>query len=134
MHAETKRRPEIRGAVLILGASCSPKEHPRERANARSREEMSNQGIMDETARFTRRRARFIIDVFLAVFLRLVAVRVVLRLRVVVFFAAAFFLLLAIRASSVEGSRMNQIRFRRLLPDDRQGAIQPATRGGTVAP
>jgi hypothetical protein len=94
---------------------------------------MSNQGIMDETARFTRRRARFIIDVFLAVFLRLVAVRVVLRLRVVVFFAAAFFLLLAIRASSVEGRRM-KIRFRRLLPDDRQGAIQPATRGGTVAP
>jgi hypothetical protein len=133
MHAETKRRPEIRGAVLILGASCSPKEHPRERAKARSREEMSNQGIMDETARFTRRRARFIIDVFLAVFLRLVAVRVVLRLRVVVFFAAAFFLLLAIRASSVEGRRM-KIRFRRLLPDDRQGAIQPATRGGTVAP
>jgi hypothetical protein len=133
MHAETKRRPEIRGAVLILGASCSPKEHPRERAEARSREEMSNQGIMDETARFTRRRARFIIDVFLAVFLRLVAVRVVLRLRVVVFFAAAFLLLLAIRASSVEGSRM-KIRFRRLLPDDRQGAIQPATRGGTVAP
>jgi hypothetical protein len=133
MHAETKRRPEIRGAVLILGASCSPKEHPRERAEARSREEMSNQGIMDETARFTRRRARFIIDVFLAVFLRLVAVRVVLRLRVVVFFAAAFFLLLAIRASSVEGRRM-KIRFRRLLPDDRQGAIQPATRGGTVAP
>ena len=59
---------------------------------------------MDDMARFTRRRARFIIDVFLAVFLRLTAVRVVLRLRVVVFFAA-FLLLLAIRASSVEDGR-----------------------------
>ena len=63
------------------------------------------------TARFTRRRARFIIEVFFAVFFRLVAVRVTLRF-FVVFFAAAFFLRLAMRSSSVEDMRMNLIRFR----------------------
>jgi len=55
----------------------------------RSHGEVSNQGIMEVTARLTRRRARFNTEVFFAVFFRLVAVRATLRLRAG-FFAAAF--------------------------------------------
>lgn len=108
-----------------MGAPCPRRSHG----------EVSNQGIMEVTARFTRRRARFIIEVFFAVFLRFVAARVTLRF-FVVFVAAAFFLRLAMRISSVEDRRIKSDPIPPVWPIyqcDRQGSIQPATCGGTGA-
>lgn len=63
--------------------------------------------MMVETARFTRRLARFIIDVFFAVFLRFMAVRVSLRFLVFLVMGDFFadFLLLAMWPSSACGRR-----------------------------
>lgn len=68
-------------------------------------------GIIEETARFTRRLARFIIDVFFVVFLRLAAVRVVLRFLVVAGFFADF-LLFAMWPSSACGESCGVTIFR----------------------
>ena len=68
------------GVRLVWAALCEDRPSRRRQ----------NQGIIADTARFTRRFARFIIEVFFAAFLRLGAVRAVLRFLVVAGFLAAF--------------------------------------------